>query len=266
MESSFHREQKTLKPPRASLRVPRCEYCGEEIEGLPFKCKYCGGVFCVRHHLPENHDCSGLHRAKSPDQLERETAAYERRFERTVVAFRTPLVTSKEARDLAVATLAVAAAFLYSYTFAAVTLALLTSVAVYLSHELAHKLAARAMGLEARYRISRTGLLLTLVSAIPYMPFKIIAPGYVAVAGGVLSRAAEGRLAASGPLINIAICLALMLVRSPLAAFLSRASAMVALINLIPLYPLDGAKIIRWNSAAWLAMSVLALLFFFRLL
>jgi len=38
--------------------MPYCETCGEEIGYLPFKCKYCGGVFCKKHRLPENHDCT----------------------------------------------------------------------------------------------------------------------------------------------------------------------------------------------------------------
>lgn len=39
--------------------MARCEYCGKEVY-LPYKCKYCGGIFCAEHHLPENHDCLGL--------------------------------------------------------------------------------------------------------------------------------------------------------------------------------------------------------------
>lgn len=38
--------------------MPNCEYCGEEIGYLPFKCKYCGGTFCKVHRLPENHECT----------------------------------------------------------------------------------------------------------------------------------------------------------------------------------------------------------------
>jgi membrane associated rhomboid family serine protease len=38
--------------------MPFCETCGEEIGYLPFKCKYCGGIFCKKHRLPENHDCT----------------------------------------------------------------------------------------------------------------------------------------------------------------------------------------------------------------
>ncbi|MHA1734419.1 MAG: AN1-type zinc finger domain-containing protein [Promethearchaeota archaeon] len=36
-----------------------CDYCGEPLTYLPFRCKYCGGNFCKEHRLPENHDCHG---------------------------------------------------------------------------------------------------------------------------------------------------------------------------------------------------------------
>ncbi|TXT58299.1 MAG: AN1-like Zinc finger [Promethearchaeota archaeon] len=35
-----------------------CEFCGEEIGYLPFKCKYCGHIYCKEHRLPENHECT----------------------------------------------------------------------------------------------------------------------------------------------------------------------------------------------------------------
>ncbi len=35
-----------------------CEHCGEPINYLPFKCKYCEGVYCKKHRLPENHQCT----------------------------------------------------------------------------------------------------------------------------------------------------------------------------------------------------------------
>jgi hypothetical protein len=38
--------------------MPYCEFCGDEIGNLPFKCKYCGGTYCSMHRLPENHKCS----------------------------------------------------------------------------------------------------------------------------------------------------------------------------------------------------------------
>jgi len=41
----------------------KCDYCGKEV-ALPFKCPYCGGKFCIEHHLPENHECPGLQALK----------------------------------------------------------------------------------------------------------------------------------------------------------------------------------------------------------
>ncbi|TFF86379.1 MAG: hypothetical protein EU517_00475 [Promethearchaeota archaeon] len=38
--------------------LPYCEYCGKETGILPFVCNYCGGTFCAKHRLPENHECS----------------------------------------------------------------------------------------------------------------------------------------------------------------------------------------------------------------
>ncbi|MFX0145431.1 MAG: AN1-type zinc finger protein [Candidatus Hodarchaeota archaeon] len=35
-----------------------CEFCGVQITYLPFNCKYCGGTFCKKHRLPENHECT----------------------------------------------------------------------------------------------------------------------------------------------------------------------------------------------------------------
>jgi membrane associated rhomboid family serine protease len=32
--------------------------CDEVLTYLPFKCRYCGKIYCKRHRLPENHDCS----------------------------------------------------------------------------------------------------------------------------------------------------------------------------------------------------------------
>ncbi len=35
-----------------------CEFCGDQIAYLPFNCKYCGGTYCKKHRLPENHECT----------------------------------------------------------------------------------------------------------------------------------------------------------------------------------------------------------------
>lgn len=32
----------------------------KDTVAMPFKCKRCGGCFCAKHRLPENHVCPGL--------------------------------------------------------------------------------------------------------------------------------------------------------------------------------------------------------------
>lgn len=47
----------------------KCDFCGKH-ELLPFKCRYCGGQYCVNHRLPENHSCQGLKRLKERSWME----------------------------------------------------------------------------------------------------------------------------------------------------------------------------------------------------
>ncbi|HDZ17334.1 MAG TPA: hypothetical protein ENH75_03545 [archaeon] len=34
-----------------------CYYCERKISDLPYRCKFCGMIFCKNHRLPENHIC-----------------------------------------------------------------------------------------------------------------------------------------------------------------------------------------------------------------
>lgn len=38
--------------------MANCFYCDVIIGGIPYKCKFCGMIFCRIHRLPENHYCS----------------------------------------------------------------------------------------------------------------------------------------------------------------------------------------------------------------
>lgn len=39
--------------------MAECSFCGREVS-IPYTCGYCGGSFCPKHRLPENHECEGL--------------------------------------------------------------------------------------------------------------------------------------------------------------------------------------------------------------
>jgi membrane associated rhomboid family serine protease len=55
----------------------KCWICGRE-DHLPFKCRFCGKVFCSQHRLPEQHACEGLedlkrHSAGGPKSANRQS-------------------------------------------------------------------------------------------------------------------------------------------------------------------------------------------------
>lgn len=61
----FNREPVFESTPRRIVKVDMspvsgaCSQCGEGTT-LPFKCKFCGNLFCSEHRLPENHGCANL--------------------------------------------------------------------------------------------------------------------------------------------------------------------------------------------------------------
>ncbi len=72
----------------------RCDFCGK-YEMLPFNCKYCGGVFCSSHRLPEYHNCPGLKAMKQgtwkpPAQNKKSQTAVPRRNKRRLPRVRLP--------------------------------------------------------------------------------------------------------------------------------------------------------------------------------
>lgn len=141
-----------------------------------------------------------------------------------------------------------------------------------LVHELAHRNVARRYGCYSKYVIDPVGLTLTLVSTVS--TFKIIVPGYVLVscADYWSVYAGNGRRAllastAAGPFSNILLGLAFhtlsAFTTNPLlSSVLSRTASLngwLAFFNLLPLGPLDGAKIIRGAPIVWAVMFAASL-------
>src|SRR3989338_4890519 len=95
----------------------------------------------------------------------------------------------------------------------------------FIAHELiGHKLVAQRFGAEAEFKAWPMGLLLALVTS--FFGFIFAAPGAVYIFAGNYYH------------------LALLLFAANISFFL-------ALFNLIPFDPLDGAKVMRWSKPAW---------------
>lgn len=132
------------------------------------------------------------------------------------------------------------------------------------AHEIAHRQVSRMYGASAEFVAFTPGLLLTLISAV--LPFKILAPGYVKITTWrLIDPRGVFYSVAAGPATNIVIAAALLAAAVTLADWkgylLSMASvnAYLAVFNLLPITPLDGEKIFKYNTAWWAALIALAI-------
>lgn len=156
----------------------------------------------------------------------------------------------------------------------------------FILHEMAHKYFAIKYGAHARFEAWTWGLALMLALAIVPQLLGIqfplfLAPGAVMIyAFRPLSARENGLISLAGPATNIAIALGffalavfLMMSGGSIALTASRALPLwsVALIglqvnlglaafNLLPFFPLDGAKVMAWNWKIWLAAFLIAIL------
>jgi Zn-dependent protease len=172
--------------------------------------------------------------------------------------------SSTEVKHLAISALLVTAVglswFHIQFSGSAIIIgSALVFVSAFLLHEIAHKLMAQHHGLWAEFRLTMFGALLTLISILP-LPFKIISPGAVVIAG-YADKEIVGKTAMAGPATNLVLStFSLAIYIYPphlLIAFISAAfNAWIALINLIPFGILDGWKVFNWDKVVWLTAFI----------
>lgn len=131
-------------------------------------------------------------------------------------------------------------------------------------HEIMHKIVAQRYGLWAEFRYDLRGLLLAFVFA--FVGFIFGAPGATWISG-VVTREQNGRISAAGPATNMVLGAAFLgawfalPVTSAATGLLSFALSEVAIVNLVlggfnlvPILPLDGAKVWAWSKGVYLAL------------
>lgn len=153
-------------------------------------------------------------------------------------------------------------------------MALITVGLSFVLHELGHKIVAQKYGFYAEFRRSDKGLALAMITAL--IGFVFLAPGvvYIGTPFGYITEEQNGKISIAGPLVNIALALifyVLLLTFTPLMnndllslyiVFTStigfHINGFLALFNLLPIGPLDGLKVLRWNKLIWLATIAIA--------
>jgi len=158
----------------------------------------------------------------------------------------------------------------------------------FILHELAHKRLAQKYGCWAEFRSDRMGLILALITGL--IGFVYAAPGAVFIAGRI-NKEQNGKISLVGPMTNLVIALSflamfliapsflLFAVPIPSAGnltFIISIPLLVALVNIflagfnmIPIMPLDGAKVAHWNMGIYIATFAMIILvgiylFFFQ--
>ena len=179
----------------------------------------------------------------------------------------------REIRDIILAYVVLTLAFTFIFTggvfnkqFHSSFLALLpiAALAVALSfilHELMHKFVAQHYGAWAEFRTWPTGLIITIVSS--FMGFLIGLPGATYIFSNTFTKRQNGIVSLAGPATNLAVFLVFavigLFVTNP-GSYLATAVAVVTFIslwlgffNMLPIFPLDGSKVLAWDWRVYLA-------------
>src|SRR3989338_5813595 len=182
-----------------------------------------------------------------------------------------------EINDLLKAWLAVSIAFAIALSglslsvkfFSVMVISAFTVGLGFLLHELSHKFIAQRYGCFAEFRSFDQMLILAVIMS--FFGFIFAAPGAVMI-NGPLGARRNGKISAAGPIVNLVLAVAFLLLAltMPLTGILKATAfygfyinSWLALFNMIPVWNLDGAKILRWNKIAYGSIVAVALLLLF---
>ncbi len=180
----------------------------------------------------------------------------------------------QEIQDLGIAvgglTLAFAIAYskvMYNHNIPLFLYSLLVSFLAVFSgfvfHEMGHKFVAQRYGCWAEFRAFPRGILMALLFSL--MGFVFAAPGAVMISGRITEEQ-NAKISMAGPIVNLSIGflllpLILTVNYTPvlLAAYtVASINFLLAAFNLLPIPPLDGSKIWRWNLPLYIVLMAAA--------
>ncbi|MFH1971972.1 MAG: hypothetical protein ABIJ18_00670 [archaeon] len=188
-----------------------------------------------------------------------------------------------EIRDLIKAWLAISVAFALIFTPGRLDTLLTTNITIFatnlvlsaitvgsafLLHELGHKFVAQHYGCYAEFRADNFMLFLALVMAI-VLKIVFAAPGAVMI-GGRISKERNGKISMAGPATNLILAIlflipALIFSQGFLGILFHLGflvNVWIGLFNLIPLWVLDGKKILSWNKLVYFTMLAIGIFLF----
>jgi Zn-dependent protease len=180
-----------------------------------------------------------------------------------------------ELKDLAKAWLIISIAFaivlsggrLGAFFFANVILSAVTVGVGFLLHEMGHKIVAQRYGCFAEFRANNFMLLVAILTS--FLGVVFAAPGAVMIAGHV-GKDRNGKISLAGPATNLILAiifigLAFIFTEGFLARIISfgvLVNVWLGLFNLIPVWLLDGKKILHWNKTVYAIIVAIGIFLF----
>lgn len=191
-----------------------------------------------------------------------------------------PVFSRIEIRDITISVLVLTAAFTIIFsdwklfsddtvlnTVYWIVASLLMVILSFILHEFGHKFTAQKLGAWSEYRMYPIGLIICLIGSL--FGFLFAAPGAVYIRGYITDEM-NGRISVMGPAVNILISVTSLLLcvalgdslASNLFFLLGYMNAFLAAFNLLPIPPLDGSKILKWNPAVYIVTVIAAVTLF----
>jgi Zn-dependent protease len=179
--------------------------------------------------------------------------------------------SQKELRDLIISVLVLSLAF-SRFNLSVLPENIVIITLVFILHEMSHRFTAKRYGCFAEYRMWTWGLILAVLSS--FAGFVFAAPGAVYISPYVqnkfafsvahLTKKEYGKISLAGPVTNMAVGVAALVAAFfyPIGFFSSLASISfyLAMFNLLPIFQLDGLKVLIWDRRIWVAAFAVALI------
>ena len=183
------------------------------------------------------------------------------------------LFTNEEIRDLIISILILALIFSFP-NLENFFIALLIVFFSFFLHEIGHKFAAKKLGCMATYKIWPTGILIGIAGMFFFgatnLPLAIALPGFVEIMPYAFGRWGFkvvrltpkdlGLIALAGVGINVLLAILFNPLPGGVFSELSRINGLIAIVNLLPIPPLDGSKIFLWKEWFWLFLIFISVL------
>ena len=134
-------------------------------------------------------------------------------------------------------------------------------------HEFGHKFVAMKYGYRSEFKLWPIGLLIAFVTS--FFGIVISVAGEARIFADDISDEIQGRISIAGPMFNIALALIFIVIAALVYPFNVHSdifhliylictvgfsvNSFLATFNLLPVYTLDGTKVLKWNAIYWIA-------------